>query len=138
VARAVVEFEKQASSLGNLDTIGEITIGCALGYLDFRYANEPWRPGHPDARRNDAGRLTWFRSAAHQRPSLNMGTEREARQLPPPRRGDAALQRTCNPDPAPHRNSLTGCWSCRLQPTSPPFGSTSLHYGDSVGYLLDF
>ena len=47
VARAVIEFEKQASSLGNLDTIGEITIGCALGYLDFRYANEPWRPGHP-------------------------------------------------------------------------------------------
>ena len=41
------EFEKQADSLGNLDTIGEITIGCALGYLDFRYANEPWRPGHP-------------------------------------------------------------------------------------------
>jgi glutathione S-transferase len=47
VARAVAEFEKQAGSLGNLDTIGEITIGCALGYLDFRYANEPWRPGHP-------------------------------------------------------------------------------------------
>ena len=32
---------------GHLKTIGEITIGCALGYLDFRYANEPWRPGHP-------------------------------------------------------------------------------------------
>jgi glutathione S-transferase len=47
VARAVAEFEKQAGSLGDLDTIGEITIGCALGYLDFRYANEPWRPGHP-------------------------------------------------------------------------------------------
>src|SRR5262249_31786416 len=47
VTRALAEFEKQASSLGNLDTIGEITIGCALGYLDFRYANEPWRPGHP-------------------------------------------------------------------------------------------
>ena len=47
VARALDEFEKQANSLGNLDTIGEITIGCALGYLDFRYANEPWRPGHP-------------------------------------------------------------------------------------------
>ncbi len=47
VARAVAEFEKQAPSLCNLDTIGEITIGCALGYLDFRYANEPWRPGHP-------------------------------------------------------------------------------------------
>ena len=47
VTRAVAEFEKQAGSLGNLDTIGEITIGCALGYLDFRYANEPWRAGHP-------------------------------------------------------------------------------------------
>jgi glutathione S-transferase len=47
VARALDEFEKQADSLGDLDTIGEITIGCALGYLDFRYANEPWRPGHP-------------------------------------------------------------------------------------------
>jgi glutathione S-transferase len=47
VARALDEFEKQADSLGNLDTIGEITIGCALGYLDFRYPNEPWRPGHP-------------------------------------------------------------------------------------------
>jgi len=47
VARALDEFEKQAGSLGNLDTIGEITIGCALGYLDFRYASEAWRPGHP-------------------------------------------------------------------------------------------
>jgi len=47
VKRALVELEKDAGSLGDLKTIGEITIGCALGYLDFRYANEPWRPGHP-------------------------------------------------------------------------------------------
>ena len=47
VARSLDELEKQADSLGDLTTIGEITIGCALGYLDFRYANEPWRPGHP-------------------------------------------------------------------------------------------
>lgn len=47
VRHALAELEKQASSLGDLTTIGEITIGCALGYLDFRYANEPWRPGHP-------------------------------------------------------------------------------------------
>ena len=39
--REAGRFARQA------DTIGEITIGCALGYLDFRYANEPWRPGHP-------------------------------------------------------------------------------------------
>ena len=32
-----------------LNTIGEITIGCALGYLDFRFANDPWRPGHPNS-----------------------------------------------------------------------------------------
>ena len=47
VKRALAELEKDADKLGNLTTIGEITIGCALGYLDFRYANEPWRPGHP-------------------------------------------------------------------------------------------
>jgi glutathione S-transferase len=47
VKRAVDELEKEAGGLGNLTTIGEITIGCALGYLDFRFANEPWRPGHP-------------------------------------------------------------------------------------------
>jgi glutathione S-transferase len=27
--------------------IGSITIACALGYLDFRFAAQPWRPGHP-------------------------------------------------------------------------------------------
>ncbi|MGE0223114.1 MAG: glutathione S-transferase family protein [Acetobacteraceae bacterium] len=27
--------------------IGSITVACALGYLDFRYGSEPWRPGHP-------------------------------------------------------------------------------------------
>jgi len=37
VTRAVAEFEKQAGSLGNLDTIGEITIGCAwLSRLPLR------------------------------------------------------------------------------------------------------
>ena len=46
VSRSLDVLEKEADSLGDLTTIGEITIGCALGYLDFRYANEPWRPGH--------------------------------------------------------------------------------------------
>ncbi len=33
--------------------IGSIAVACALGYLDFRYDTDPWRPGHP--------RLTvWF------------------------------------------------------------------------------
>ena len=47
VKNALAVLEKEAGTLGALTTIGEITIGCALGYLDFRYANEPWRPGHP-------------------------------------------------------------------------------------------
>jgi glutathione S-transferase len=27
--------------------IGTISVGCALGYLDFRFAHEPWRPAAP-------------------------------------------------------------------------------------------
>jgi glutathione S-transferase len=47
VERALNVLEAEAASLGNLTTIGEITIACALGYLDFRFAGEPWRPGRP-------------------------------------------------------------------------------------------
>lgn len=47
VARALDALEADADSLGDLGTVGEIAIACALGYLDFRYPHEPWRPGHP-------------------------------------------------------------------------------------------
>lgn len=47
VARVVDVLEKEAASLGALKTIGDIAVACALGYLDFRFAHEPWRPGHP-------------------------------------------------------------------------------------------
>ncbi len=47
VEKAIAELEQDAASLGDLATIGEITIGCALGYLDFRFANEPWRGAAP-------------------------------------------------------------------------------------------
>ena len=47
VARALDALEAEAPGFGALDTIGEITVACALGYLDFRYPHEPWRPGHP-------------------------------------------------------------------------------------------
>ena len=47
VARAVEVLEKEAASLGALKTVGDIAVACALGYLDFRFAHEPWRPGHP-------------------------------------------------------------------------------------------
>lgn len=47
VTRALAVLEAEAEGLGMLATIGEVTIACALGYLDFRFAHEPWRPGHP-------------------------------------------------------------------------------------------
>jgi glutathione S-transferase len=47
VDRAIAALEQEADSLGALTTIGEVTIACALGYLDFRYANEPWRQAAP-------------------------------------------------------------------------------------------
>jgi glutathione S-transferase len=45
-ALAALEMECEAGTLGNgadSVTIGHVTIGCALGYLDFRYQNEDWR-----------------------------------------------------------------------------------------------
>lgn len=27
--------------------IGSLAVACALGYLDLRYASDPWRPNHP-------------------------------------------------------------------------------------------
>ncbi len=47
VDRALAALEAAAGDLHALATIGEITVACALGYLDFRFANEAWRPGHP-------------------------------------------------------------------------------------------
>lgn len=42
-ALAALEIEAGAGDLGGPLTIGLITVGCALGYLDFRYASEDWR-----------------------------------------------------------------------------------------------
>jgi len=46
VTRALAALEKE--NLGDLKTIGDVAVACALGYLDFRYPHEPWRPGHPN------------------------------------------------------------------------------------------
>lgn len=46
-ALAALEIEVEAGELGNGQgdalTIGQISIGVALGYLDFRYQSEEWR-----------------------------------------------------------------------------------------------
>ncbi len=45
-ALAALEMETEAGELGGPLTIGQITVGCALGYLDFRYASEDWHSRH--------------------------------------------------------------------------------------------
>ena len=42
--------------------IGHIAIGTALGYLDFRFANDNWRKGHP--------KLAAWHGAFNQRPAV--------------------------------------------------------------------
>jgi glutathione S-transferase len=51
ISRTLDELEKDPPHEA-LD-IGSIAVACALGYLDFRFGGEPWRPTHP--RLN-----TWF------------------------------------------------------------------------------
>jgi glutathione S-transferase len=50
-ALSALEMECESSDLATpaenaSALIGQITIGCALGYLDFRYPNEIWRERH--------------------------------------------------------------------------------------------
>jgi glutathione S-transferase len=56
-------MEAEAASLATeTPTIGEITIACALGYLDLRFAHQDWRSGR-------ANLAAWYQIIA-QRPSL--------------------------------------------------------------------
>lgn len=66
VDRALDALEMEAKSLGKgsakRTTLGHIAIGCALGYLDFRFAAEEWRKGRPNLAR-------WYGDFA-KRPSM--------------------------------------------------------------------
>jgi glutathione S-transferase len=43
-------LDREAGDLAaSLFSIGHVTIGCALSYLDFRFAADDWRAGHPQA-----------------------------------------------------------------------------------------
>jgi len=37
------QLEAEAKSLRGKPTLGTISVGCALGYLDFRFASHDWR-----------------------------------------------------------------------------------------------
>lgn len=58
IARALAALEERwISHLSGPVDMGQIAIGCALGYLDFRHADRDWRGAHPTL----AG---WFASFA--------------------------------------------------------------------------
>lgn len=45
--RGLAVLEREADRLAGPVTIGHIATACCLGYLDFRFAPEPWRESHP-------------------------------------------------------------------------------------------
>jgi glutathione S-transferase len=56
IACGLVDLEARASGFGERVDIGTISFGCALGYLDFRFASLDWRDRHPNA----AAWFAWF------------------------------------------------------------------------------
>jgi glutathione S-transferase len=62
VASALDAVEVAARAFGDRVDLGTIAVGCALGYLDFRYASLRWRDGRPAA-------AAWFETFGA-RPSM--------------------------------------------------------------------
>jgi len=69
VHQALDALESAADGLGTQPGIGNIAIACALGYLDFRFGNEPWAGGRP--------RLTAWYKAFCAKPSFVATIPRE-------------------------------------------------------------
>ena len=51
VISALADFERRAAARERGVDLGTIALGCALGYLDFRYADLGWREHHPSMAR---------------------------------------------------------------------------------------
>jgi len=62
MARACDLLEAEAAALDGPVTIGQLTVACALGYLDLRFDADQWRQGRP--------KLTAWFEAFSQRPSI--------------------------------------------------------------------
>ena len=60
---ALDAFEAAASGFGDRVDIGTISIGCALGYIDFRLGHRDWRASRPKL-------ATWYK-AFLARPSMD-------------------------------------------------------------------
>jgi glutathione S-transferase len=62
ILRALDQFEAEVAALEGPLTIGQITAGCALGYIDFRAPELDWRAGRPKL-------AAWYETFA-QRPAM--------------------------------------------------------------------
>ena len=62
ISRTIDYFDRLTDSFPESPTIGEVTIGCLLGYIDFRTVDESWRRRNPML-------ADWF-GAFEQRPSM--------------------------------------------------------------------
>jgi glutathione S-transferase len=51
VGSALSDFERRAAAWGGRVDLGTIAVGCALGYLDFRYPGIGWRARSPSLAR---------------------------------------------------------------------------------------
>ena len=69
-ALAALELETEEGGLHGPLTIGHITVGCALGYLDFRFAAEEWRMRHRQL-------AAWFEDF-NKRKSMQLTVPRDA------------------------------------------------------------
>jgi glutathione S-transferase len=62
-AASLATLEREAGAIATSGfTIGHIAIGCALSYLDFRFADQPWRSDYP--------RIADWHAAFRARPSV--------------------------------------------------------------------
>ena len=60
-ASALDAAEREEHPAGRVD-IGDLTLAVVLGYLDFRFTDQPWRPSHPRL-------AAWYETFA-KRPSI--------------------------------------------------------------------
>ncbi|HLJ62472.1 MAG TPA: glutathione S-transferase N-terminal domain-containing protein [Stellaceae bacterium] len=69
-ALKALEMELESGEFGGALHIGQIAVGCALGYLDFRYQSEGWRTRHRRL-------ATWF-DGFQARKSMELTIPRDA------------------------------------------------------------
>jgi glutathione S-transferase len=65
IASALDRIEAEGIAQEDRLDIGHVAVGCALGYLDFRFAADNWRAGHP--------KLSGWYAELARRPSMRAG-----------------------------------------------------------------